>query len=120
MKVKIIAVLTMVMIFGASSVIAAGNLVDGSKRLTLKPGASGYTEVEWTYVKRIRIRAKANQGNVAIKVLDPNGKTVARGTNSVSFKSGKAKGKYKIVATNKTKKNQKVELSWIIIESMGR
>ncbi|MEZ5344182.1 MAG: hypothetical protein R2681_01385 [Pyrinomonadaceae bacterium] len=112
MNRRIILLIVVAIVFGAASAIASGTALRGNAKVTLKPDSSYMQEVEIHINKRVDVRANADQGSVRIKVLNPNGKTVASGTNRVSFKSGKLKGKYKIEITNGTKKLQKVDLIW--------
>ncbi len=108
-NLSVVAVVLMSML---ASVVLAGAYSRGTKKFVLRPGTSGYTEVEWSVVKNVKVRARADQGSVQIKVVNGKGRTVARGKNKVSFKTGNGKNKYKIIVANKTKKVQKVELSY--------
>ena len=108
-KLSLIAIIS---ILGLAGLTLAGALDSGTKSITVGPGGSGWFRLGVSANSRVRISAKANQGRAYIKVENPRGKTVASGTNRVSFRSGKKKGKYKITLTNKTKKIQKVKVSY--------
>jgi len=90
----------------------ASAIDSGRKSVTLGPNGTGWFRLGVSANSKVRVSAKANQGKVYLKVESPNGKTVASGTNRVIFRAGNKKGKYKIILTNKTKKVQKVTVSY--------
>jgi len=114
MKRSILSLLAILLILPAISlgVALSENSANGTKKFVLRPGTSGYLEIEWTYFSQMNIVTKADQGRAYIKVLNGKGRTVARGVGRVSFRSSKKRTSYKIVVTNKTKKLQKVTTSW--------
>jgi len=112
-----LSVVAVVLMSSMTSVVLAEAFSSGSKKFTLRPGTSGYEKITMKEVFKVNVRARVNQGSVQIKVVDGKGRTVASGSNKVSFKSSAGKNGYKITVTNKTKKIQKVDLSWIIIQS---
>ena len=107
-------ILTVITLFAVNGVLAE-NAGTKNFRFELEPGNSWFAEVEITYVKaKANVSAKANQGGVNIEVFDPQGKKVARGTNKITFRSGKKTGKYKLAFKNNTNKFQKVVASYSV------
>jgi len=101
----------MMVLTGISAALASTPNADGTKKMVLKPKASGWILVQCVANRKVTVTAKADHGKVHIRIVNGKGKTVARGVGKVTFNSGKKKMTCKAQITNKTNKIQKVTTS---------
>ncbi|MEZ5344183.1 MAG: hypothetical protein R2681_01390 [Pyrinomonadaceae bacterium] len=114
---KVIIILSLISMFLISAAFAM-NRDSGTKSITVGPSGSGWFRLGVSANDKVRLSAKADHGKAYIEVESPEGRTVARGVNSLSFESGKKKGRYKITLINKTNKRQKVTVSYTATDDL--
>ncbi len=93
MKRATLSSLAIIMVLtGISAALAFTSNADcGSKKMVLKPKASGWIVIQSITDSRVTVTAKADRGKVNIRIVNGKGKTVARGVGKVTFKSAKKK-----------------------------
>ncbi len=101
-----------------ATLVLASAFDGGSKSVTLGPNGNGLFRIGTLVNKKVSVKARADHGRAHIKVVNGSGRTVARGVNSLNFRTGKKKSKYKIMLTNKTKKVQKVKVSYTATDDL--
>ena len=112
------SIIAILLISIAAGGVLASALDSGTKSITVGRGGNGWFRLGISANNKVRITAKADHGKAYIKVVGPKGKTVARGVNRVRFQTDKQMGRYKIILTNKTKKVQKVKVSYTATDDL--
>lgn len=107
---KLTACLVAIMV--VSGVIFALGL--DAQKFSLSPNSS--KSFKRIFAKQISVKIQISggdlgSGRIIAEVFNPNGKRVASGSNEIRFNTKNAKGKYKIVLTNKTRKRQDIDVS---------